>query len=188
MTRTTLQRHSSSNPSPSSANLSVSANAATMAFGGSLPVLDATVTGLVNGDTFVGLGGSCSAVVNGNPVAADTPTGTYAGAITCSGVDATNYAVTYTAATLTITAAPVFVSDDHVTFQTGTVGAFTMAVTGFPSATFSTTDPLPAGVTLGTDWAADRHDERRGCGRLRPQTGAVPPAMGPCRTRPRCSR
>ena len=133
------------------ASLSVDANDALMLLGDTVPVFDATVTGLANGDTFDGLGGICNAEVAGGPVTSTTPAGIYPAAITCSGVDTTNYSVTYTPGTLTIAVAPVITSDAATTFTVGVAGSFSVTASGVPAATFSTLSPLPDGVTLGSD-------------------------------------
>jgi|GEM_PF-3484074 len=133
------------------ANLSISANDATMTFGGAVPVFGATPTGLVNGDSFEALGGTCAAEVAGEPVTATTPTGVYPAAITCSGVQTANYSVTYTPGTLTVGDAPVITSDPATTFTVGVDVSFTIMASGVPNATFSTEGPLPGGVTLSSD-------------------------------------
>jgi len=133
------------------AALDVTANDATMTYGGAVPRFEATVTGLVNGDTFATLDGTCSAEVAGSPVTAATPTGTYPAAITCSGVNATNYDVTYTPGTLTIIEAPRITSAAAATFTVGVAGSYTITASGVPASTFSSVGPLPAGLNLGND-------------------------------------
>jgi predicted outer membrane repeat protein len=133
------------------ASLSVTANDVTMPFGGPVPVFTATVAGLINGDTFESLGGTCTATVANGPVTSSTPAGSYPAAITCSDVYALNYNVTYTPGTLTITEAPEITSASVTTFTVGTEGTFTVTVSGYPAATLSTTGPLPSGISLGSD-------------------------------------
>lgn len=82
-------------------------------YGGTAPAFAATVNGLVNGDTFASLGGTCAATVNGAALSSTTPAGSYPGAITCSGVSTDNYTVSYTAGTLTINQAPLTVTATH---------------------------------------------------------------------------
>jgi len=53
--------------------------------------------------------------------------------------------------TLTVEEAPTFTSDDATTFIAGTAGSFSIEANDYPNATFSTSDQLPSGVTLGSD-------------------------------------
>jgi hypothetical protein len=99
------------------ASLNVIANDATMTYGGAVPTFDPTVTGLVDGDTFAALGGTCSAQIDGAPVTSATPAGTYPAAINCTGVDSADYAVTYTPGTLTVDPAILTVTPDDQTVQ-----------------------------------------------------------------------
>ena len=99
------------------AAVTVTANNKTMTYGGTVPAFMVTVTGLVNDDTFASLGGSCSASVGGNAVGPSTPAGTYAGAITCSGITSSNYTVTYHPGTLTIQRAALTVTADDQSVQ-----------------------------------------------------------------------
>ncbi len=50
--------------------------------------------------------------------------------------------------TLTVNEAPSITSANSTAFTEGNFGTFTAAASGFPAPTFSTTDPLPNGVTL----------------------------------------
>lgn len=123
------------------ADLSVTANDKAMTYGAGVPTFDATVTGLVNFDTFASLGGSCGATVNGSPASSSSPAGTYAGAITCSGVSTINYSVSYSSGTLTInqaTSSTTISSSGNPTMSGQTV-TFSASVTpeyaGTPSGT-----------------------------------------------------
>jgi hypothetical protein len=84
------------------APLTVTANDQTMVYGGPVPPLTASVSGLVNGDLpSVVSGLSCLALdAQGNPVGSSTLAGTYA--INCSGGAASNYQLSYQPGTLTI--------------------------------------------------------------------------------------
>ncbi len=99
------------------ASLDVITNDATMTYGGAVPRFDPTVTGLVDGDTFSALGGTCSAQANGYPVTSATAAGTYRAAISCTGVDTANYAVSYAPGTLTVDPAVLTVTPDDQTVQ-----------------------------------------------------------------------
>jgi hypothetical protein len=50
--------------------------------------------------------------------------------------------------TLHVNEAPEIISADATTFVSGTLGTFTFEASGYPAATFSTTDPLPGGLSL----------------------------------------
>src|SRR5581483_6506936 len=53
--------------------------------------------------------------------------------------------------TLTVQEQPAFTSGASTTFTVGVAGNFPVTASGTPAPTFSTTDPLPAGVTLAPD-------------------------------------
>ena len=53
--------------------------------------------------------------------------------------------------TLTVNESPEFTSVDNATFDVGIDQSFSVTASGYPSPTFSTTDPLPLGVTLSSD-------------------------------------
>jgi len=50
--------------------------------------------------------------------------------------------------TLTVNQTPVFTSQNSTSFLLGSSGSFQVTASGFPAPTFSTTSPLPAGVSL----------------------------------------
>jgi len=91
------------------APLLVQANDASRAYGQPNPLFTATFTGLANGENAAALSGNL--VLN---TVADTnsPTGTYA--IEPSGLSATNYALTYSNGTLTVTAYALILNVDSV--------------------------------------------------------------------------
>ena len=116
------------------ASLSITANNATMVYGGPVPAFGATFSGLVNGDASTVVSGlNCGAVdASNNPVSATTPAGTYT--ITCSGGTAANYAITYQPGTLTIAKAGTAITlasvpDPSVFGQPVTIAAY-VAVPG----------------------------------------------------------
>jgi uncharacterized protein YjbI with pentapeptide repeats len=87
------------------APLTSTANDKSMVYGSSLPVFDAILSGLVNGDpSSVVSNLVCAALdASGKPVSLTTPVGQYS--INCSGGTAANYALTYRSGNLTITQA-----------------------------------------------------------------------------------
>jgi len=116
--------------------VSVTAKPASMTYGGTVPAFDANVSGLVNGDTFTGLGGSC----NDAAASATLAAGTYTNAITCSGVNPANYDVAYYPGTLTVHPADLTVTADNQTATYGyTLPALTYHVTGFVNGQSPTT-------------------------------------------------
>jgi hypothetical protein len=88
------------------APLTITADDKAMTYGGALPALRATFTGLVNGDT--------PAAVSGLRLAT-APANSHAGgyAITVGGATDSNYAITLVNGTLTITPAPLTITADN---------------------------------------------------------------------------
>jgi len=99
---------------------------------------------LPSGVTFVN-NGNGTATLAGTPAAGAG--GTYTITITASNGVSPNATQTFT---LTVDQAPAITSGNSTTFTVGTAGSFTMIASGFPSATFSETGPLPSGVTLSS--------------------------------------
>jgi uncharacterized repeat protein (TIGR01451 family) len=128
--------------------LTITANDATRVYGGTDPVLSVGYVGLVLGQGASVLAGALALATS---TTANSNAGTYAGAITASGLTSTNYAITYVAgamsitpATLTYTANAVSkIYGDAIPALSGTVSGFvlgqdqTSATTGVP--TFTTT-------------------------------------------------
>ncbi len=112
------------------AALTIAANDVSRVYGASDPTLGVSYSGFVNGETSSVLVGTLS-VVDADP-ATTTPVGTYTGAITASGLTATNYTVTYVAGNLIVTAAPLTVtaSNESMTYGGGTVPALAYTYTG----------------------------------------------------------
>lgn len=52
--------------------------------------------------------------------------------------------------TLTVNQSPTFTSPNNATFTAGSLGAFSVTASGFPSPTFNTSGALPSGVTLNS--------------------------------------
>ena len=112
------------------APLTITANNQTMVYGGTLPPLTATFTGLVNGDTPA----TFDASPNSAPMLATAPATSNAGAypITVSGAVDSNYAITFANGTLTITSAPLTITAENKSMvQGGMLPALTASYVGF---------------------------------------------------------
>jgi filamentous hemagglutinin family protein len=104
------------------APLTVTANAATTAYGTS-PTLTAAYSGFVNSETSSALGGTLAFT------GAGTNVGSYS--ITPTGLTAANYTISYAAGTLTVTPAPLTVTANAATTAYGTSPTLTAAYSGF---------------------------------------------------------
>jgi filamentous hemagglutinin family protein len=89
------------------ATLTITANNQSMIYGGTLPTLTASYSGLVNGDTASSLT-TAPTVTSATPATANA--GSYAGTITAAGAVDSNYTISYAAGTLTIGKATLDVS------------------------------------------------------------------------------
>ena len=85
--------------------LSITANDATRQYGATNPVFTVTMQGFVNGQDATALAGTLSITTSADPASA---VGTYA--IVPAGLSSTNYALSYTNGTLTVTQAPLTVA------------------------------------------------------------------------------
>ena len=104
--------------------LAVTANNASMVYGGPLPLFSGTAVGLVAPDTLASIGITCTSTAT-----IASPVGTYP--ISCSGTPA-NYTVTYTAGTLTVAPAVLTVTANNATKLYGApLPTFTAGITGF---------------------------------------------------------
>jgi autotransporter-associated beta strand protein len=136
------------------APLTITADDQDMTYGGTLPTLTATYTGLVNNDTSAAISGL---VLSTAPVTSDA--GTYA--ITASGAVDPDYSISYVSGTLTIGQATLTVTADDQTRAYGDPDpAFTASFSGFvngdtlatsdvrgsPSLTSSDTTASPVGA------------------------------------------
>ena len=129
------------------AALTISADDQGMTYGGTLPTLTATYTGLVNGDT--------PASLTTLPTLGTVPATSHAGAypITAAGAVDADYAISYVSGTLTIGQAALTISaDDQGMTYGGTLPALTATYTGLVNG--DTPASLPALPTLGTVPAA----------------------------------
>src|SRR5262249_42137272 len=124
------------------ASLTITADDKSMTYGGTVPTLTATYTGLLNGDK--------SSVVSGLSLSTTASSSSNAGqyTITASGGTADNYTVTDANGTLTINQPAAITTSNSATFTAGSNGSFTFTTTGFPVATISESGALPSGVTF----------------------------------------
>jgi hypothetical protein len=107
--------------------LLISADPQTMVYGGPLPALTVHYTGFVNGDTVASLT-TAPTVVTTATVASGV--GSYP--ITASAAVDANYKILYTAATLTVTPAPLLISADNQTAVHGApLPTLTFQISGF---------------------------------------------------------
>jgi hypothetical protein len=134
--------------------LFVTANSVSRAYGAADPALGVLYSGFVNGEDPSVLGGTL-AVVDADP-ATNTAVGSYAGAITASGLTAANYAIPYVAGDLSVTPASLYVTASSVSRVYGAVDpAPQVSYSGFvnsegPSAlggTLAVVDADPAAST-----------------------------------------
>jgi hypothetical protein len=106
--------------------LSITANDATRQYGATNPVFTVTMQGFVNGEDATALAGTLSLTSSTN---AGSPAGTYA--IVVSGLSSTNYSVSWTNGTLTVTQARLTVTANSAVRQYGTANpVFGGTITG----------------------------------------------------------
>jgi hypothetical protein len=105
----------------------------------------ASITFSTSGPLPSGVHLSSSGLLSGTPAAGTG--GTYNFTITASNGVSPNATQSFT---LTVDQAPAITSANHTTFTVGTFGSFQVAATGLPAPTFTTSGPLPSGVTLSS--------------------------------------
>jgi hypothetical protein len=110
----------------SPAPLTITATNQTMVYGGPLPTLMASYSGLVNGDTPGSL--TTPPGLSTTTATASSPVGTYA--VTASGAVDPDYRINYVPGTLTITPAPLTVTDNQTQLY-GIAVALSPTYTGF---------------------------------------------------------
>ncbi len=136
------------------APLTITANNASMTYGGTVPSLSASYSGFVNGDAASSL--TTQPTVSTTATSA-SPSGTYP--ITASGAADANYTITYTAGTMTVGKATLTVTANNQSMPLGgPLPAFTVSYTGFvngdgtssvttaPTVTTTATASSPAGT------------------------------------------
>ncbi len=126
------------------ANLTIAADNQAMTYGGTMPTLTASYTGLVNGDTSSNLT-TAPTVISATAAAANA--GTYNNTITASGAVDSNYTISYAAGNLTINKAPLTISADNQTITYGaSVPTSSITYNGLvngDSPRSLTTEPMP---------------------------------------------
>ena len=111
----------------SKAALTISANNVSRAYGAANPILTATYSGFVNGDTNTSLGTQPTITTT---AVASSPLGTYP--ITVSGAAASNYNIGYSAGTLTVVPASLVITANNQTKVINTANpALTITYSGF---------------------------------------------------------
>jgi hypothetical protein len=126
----------------SPAPLTITADSKSMTYGGTLPVLTASYSGLVNGDTPAAIAG-----LKLSTVAASKHAGNYP--ITPSGATDPDYTITLVNGTLTITPAPLTITANNQTMvYGGTLPTLTASYTGLVNG--DTPASLPTPPTLST--------------------------------------
>jgi large repetitive protein len=90
--------------------------------------------------------GTGSASLSGTPAAGSG--GVYSLTITAANAVGSNATQSFT---LTVDQAPAITSANHTTFTVGSAGSFTVASTGYPTASLSKSGSLPSGVTFTDD-------------------------------------
>ena len=109
------------------ANLTITANNASMTYGGTVPSLTVSYTGFVNGDDATSLKTKPKLSTQAT---ATSPAGTYP--ITASGAAAPNYTITYQNGTMTVGKAPLTITADNKTMTLGgTLPVLSVTYTGF---------------------------------------------------------
>ncbi len=123
------------------APLTIAANNQGMTYGGGMPGLTASYTGLVNGDT--------SAAISGlvlSTAAASSPAGSYP--ITASGASDPNYSISYLPGTLTIGQAPLTITATNQSMTYG--GALPGLTAGYAGLVNGDTSAAISGLVLST--------------------------------------
>ena len=127
--------------------VTITASNTSMTYGGTAPTPTAAYAyGTVSGSASApaGLTGTtCSSTANST-----TPVGTDSGANTCSGATGSNYAITYAAGNVTVSAEPVTVTASNTTMTYGGTAPTPSALYTYGSVTRSAT--APAGLTAPT--------------------------------------
>jgi uncharacterized membrane protein len=133
--------------------LTITADNQSMVYGGALPALTASYSGLVNGDTPA----SFSVSPNVAPALATVPANSHAGSdpITISGAVDPNYSISYASGTLTIAPAPLTITADDKTKAYGAplpslTASYSGFVNGDSAASFMTQPTLTSTATASS--------------------------------------
>jgi len=126
------------------APLSITASSGSLTYGGYVPPITPTITGLQNGDSSSVLGAGLTC---GTTATSTSTPGTYTSS--CSGASDPNYTITYVNGTVTLTPAPLTItaSSDSMTYG-GTVPTITAIVSGLQNGEDSSV--LGTGLTCDT--------------------------------------
>jgi hypothetical protein len=132
------------------APLTITADSKTMVYGGTMPALTASYSGLVNGDT----PSSLTTAPSLTTAAANSHTGSYP--INVSGAVDADYTISYIAGTLTITPAPLTITADSLTKVYGAAlpaltASYSGLVNGDTPASLTAPPVLTTTATAGSD-------------------------------------
>ena len=131
----------------SPAVLTVSANNASMTYGGSVPALTSTVSGFVNGDSSAVVSGLATETTTGTSTSAP---GTYPITFSQESLTAANYTFTYVSGTLTIAKASQTITFNALPSATYGATAFGLAATASSGLTVSYAVTGPATINGST--------------------------------------
>jgi len=133
------------------ATLTIRADNQTKVYGAALPALTVSYSGWVNGDTVASL---TKAAAIATDATAASHVGTYA--ITATGAEVADYAITYTSGTLTVTAATLTIRADNQTKVYGAaLPALTVSYSGWVNG--DTAASLTKAAAITTDATAASH-------------------------------
>ena len=107
------------------APLTITASSATSTYGGTVPAISPTYSGLVNGDTALAMQPACTTAATSSSPVGNYPT-------TCKGAADPNYAISYVAGTLTVAPVPLTITANNGTMLLhGAVPVLTASYRGF---------------------------------------------------------
>lgn len=131
--------HGNGTLSVTRAPLTITANNTNKVYGAALPVLTATYSGFVNGDTPANLS---TALILGSSATPASPVGSYS--IVASGASGANYTVTHVNGTLTVTRAPLTITANNTNKLYGApLPNFTATYSGFVNGDTSASLDVP---------------------------------------------
>ncbi len=140
------------------APLTITANNESMTYGGTMPALTVSYTGLVGGDTPTAISGMTT-YPTASTVPASSQVGSYA--ISAGGAVDPDYSISYAPGTLTVTPAPLTITADNESMTYGsTMPALTVSYTGLVNGdtstaisgmtTYPTASTVPASSQVGS--------------------------------------
>jgi hypothetical protein len=123
------------------ANLTVTANPQSMVYGAAVPVLTATISGFVNGDTTQVVSGAPTLTTTATP-ASHVSGSPYAITVSAGTLWASNYSFTFVSGSMTVTPAPLTITANNATMMCGAaVPKLSVSYSGFVNG------DSPAGLT-----------------------------------------